>query len=214
MVAGQQYIICMSNWSFVDAMVTLDFFGTASIACSLSLPVEMLEFNGHKASEGVFLHWKTLTEIDNDYFIVEHSTDLREWIEIGQVEGHGTTFDMQNYSFTDYFPHSGHNYYRLRQVDFNGMFKVTNIVNVDYTGPTTISCKPNPAKDHVIIDYPNDGQMVNIRLHDMDGKIVREYLNVTQFPFEMNTSDLPPAGYVIQCQTDFEISVARLIVMK
>lgn len=212
-VAGQQYVICMSNWSYVDAMVTLDFFGTASIACSLTLPVEMLEFNGHKASDGVFLHWKTLSEIDNDYFVVEHSTDLREWIEIGQVDGHGTTFEPQRYSFTDHYPHLGHNYYRLRQVDFNGMFKVTPVVNVDYSGMTAISCKPNPANDRVIIDFPNDDQPVDVTIHDMDGKIVREYRAVTSFPFEMNTADLAPAGYFVRCQTAFENSVARLIIM-
>lgn len=213
-VAGQQFIICMSNWSFVDAMVTLDFFGTASIACSLTLPVELIEFGGHKNADGVLLHWETLTEIDNDYFVIEHSTDLREWIDIGQIAGHGTSLTAHQYAFTDHFPHAGHNYYRLRQVDYNGMFKVTDVVTVDYFSMAQISCRPNPANTQVTLNYPNDGEPVNIRIHDMDGRIVREYPQVTEFPCVLNISSLPAGTYVIECLAEFDRAVTRLMIME
>jgi hypothetical protein len=211
---GEQYIICLSNWSFVDAMVTLDFFGSATISCNAVLPVELLDFNGHRQSNEVLLHWETATEIDNDFFVVESSIDGLDWIEIGQVTGHGTTLSEQHYSLMDRHPNIGANYYRLKQYDYNGMHKISPVVAVHFEGSAKVSCQPNPAQDLITLNFNNDNQPIQIQIVDTNGKLIFEDKAAMKFPYQINTSAWNSATYVVKCMSEFDQSVTRLVIIR
>jgi hypothetical protein len=82
----------------------------------------LLYFYGKKAENGVLLSWETATEINNDYFDVEWSMDGISFEKIGQVQGAGTTAEIQLHEFLHKKPVNGNNYYRLKQVDFDEKF--------------------------------------------------------------------------------------------
>lgn len=86
----------------------------------LVLPVELGFFNAFEANGEVKLIWETITELNNDFFIVERSNNGFEFEGIAKVNGNGTTFVPKNYQWLDNNPFPGHNYYRLKQVDFDG----------------------------------------------------------------------------------------------
>lgn len=120
-VAGQQFIICLSNWSFVNANVTLDFFGTATIQCGPPvLPIEMLSFAAQDHGSRVHTQWITGSEHDNHHFEVERSVDGEHWASIGSVPGGGNSPVPLHYAWDDEQPLFGWSYYRLRQVDQDG----------------------------------------------------------------------------------------------
>ncbi len=96
------------------------------------LPVELLYFYVEKATNGALLSWETATEINNDYFDVEWSTDGINFESIGQVQGAGTTTEVQSYEFLHDNPVNGNNYYRLKQMDFDEVFEYSNIVLLNY----------------------------------------------------------------------------------
>ncbi len=95
-------------------------------------PIVLTSFKGYADRDGVLLEWTTAAELHNDYMAVERSTDGQAFVELGRVAGAGTTTEEQTYSFRDAHPAVGTNYYRLRQVDFDGTATYHKIIAVDY----------------------------------------------------------------------------------
>lgn len=137
-LAGQQYIICMSNWSYVTADVTLDFFGTATISCDQVLPIELLSFTGACENDKAVLRWSTATETNNDYFTVERSVDSDDWEAIGTVPGAGNSQQVLNYVFNDPYPSLSLQYYRIKQTDLNGAFTYSPVVAAEACADRTV----------------------------------------------------------------------------
>ncbi|MBK8339861.1 MAG: hypothetical protein IPK99_07610 [Flavobacteriales bacterium] len=133
--AGQQFIICMSNWSYVTANVTLDFFGSATISCiPVLLPVELISFTAYCRDNEVNLQWSTASERDNDHFAIERSADGYAWETIGWVPGAGNAQHTIQYSFSDAGVTDALNYYRLGQTDFDGTITYSSVVAVSPCG--------------------------------------------------------------------------------
>lgn len=97
------------------------------------VPVELLTFTAKAQDEDVLLQWKTASEINNDYFEIQHSLDGVNFETIGTVKGAGTTYEVQEYLFIDKMPKNGLNYYRLRQIDYDSLFEYTDVISVDFS---------------------------------------------------------------------------------
>ncbi|MEO5570174.1 MAG: hypothetical protein ABIT08_05690, partial [Bacteroidia bacterium] len=94
------------------------------------LPVKLISFKAVLENNIVNLSWVTASEINNDYFNVERSTDGKSFVSIIKVKGAGSTSVLHQYKATD-APVSGTYYYRLKQTDFNGQFAFSYIEAVD-----------------------------------------------------------------------------------
>jgi hypothetical protein len=98
------------------------------------LPVTLLSFNGEMNQEGnVELNWETADEQNNDFFQVQRSsTGLSDWEPLGFVTGHGDSDQLIKYSFVDESVNkdNGFLFYRLKQVDFNGVFEYSPVISV------------------------------------------------------------------------------------
>jgi hypothetical protein len=104
------------------------------------LPIELTKFEAIKQSESSnILKWTTATETNNDYFLVERSLDAINFVEVEKVKGAGNSMETLNYKLVDKKPYNGINYYRLKQVDFNGQFKYSNTV---YSLNSVLEIKP------------------------------------------------------------------------
>ncbi len=105
-----------------------------------NLPIELTRFVAERKGSSSILHWTTLSEINNDYFLVEHSVDGYDFRPLGKVKSAGNSISRTNYQYTHLEPSLGINYYRLTQFDFDGasekfgpvsvLFKTQNLVNV------------------------------------------------------------------------------------
>jgi Secretion system C-terminal sorting domain len=120
------------------------------------------------------LSFSTESEINNDYFTIERCGDGHSFSPIGQVKGAGTTRVPQQYTFIDGHPLAGKNYYRLRQVDFDGKSTYSPVASVVFGQTGNITLAPSPATDRVLIhlDKPavEDG---NWQVFDMAGRLVQ-----------------------------------------
>ncbi|PLX19994.1 MAG: hypothetical protein C0599_09905, partial [Salinivirgaceae bacterium] len=94
------------------------------------LPVELAYFRGTLTDNGIYLEWKTLTEINNDYFIVEKSLNGCDFNECVEIQGHGNSNVPIEYQFLDNQPVIGDNYYRFKQVDFDGNYQYSQVISV------------------------------------------------------------------------------------
>lgn len=95
-----------------------------------TLPVTLLYFDARVFEGKTEISWVTASEINNDYFIVEQSTDGEQFSEITRVRGAGSTNETTEYGCTDYFPPSGISYYRLKQVDYDGTSSYSDVIAV------------------------------------------------------------------------------------
>ena len=170
----------------------------------INLPVELLDFTATLAEENtVQLDWQTATEINNDYFDVEWSTDGIEFQKIGEVQGAGTTNEVQFYEFTDnlnrvvheYSGRHGLHYYRLKQVDFDGKFEYSEVVNIniqifEQLNTQTIKIYPNPTTDYIIIEINEPTQ---VQLINTNGQVlINQFLQQTE---QLSIGHLPNGMY-------------------
>ena len=96
-----------------------------------ALPITLTSFEGVLNDEShVDLKWVVVSQLNNDYFIVEYSIDGYVWEEIDNIIGAGTTSDLITYNTTHEKPINGCNYYRLTQVDYDGQFETFNPISV------------------------------------------------------------------------------------
>ena len=84
------------------------------------LPITLSSFTGVTKDYGVGLNWTTTSEVNNQHFEVLRSGDDRNFVSIGKINGAGNSSETKNYSFSDFNPLTGNNYYQLKQVDLDG----------------------------------------------------------------------------------------------
>ncbi|MTB51661.1 T9SS type A sorting domain-containing protein [Lewinella sp. W8] len=162
----------------------------------LSLPVEFLAFTARLApKKRVLLDWQTASESGNSHFSIERSGDGDSFVALGEVAGAGTTSEEQSYTFLDEAPLAGLNYYRLRQVDFDGTesFSEVRLVTVDRSEGVAIRPYPNPAVDELYLDGFAGGPVTVL---DQHGRPLRAATLAEGQPLDVR--DLPPGFYLLR----------------
>jgi hypothetical protein len=136
------------------------------------LPVTLIYFKAMPVGNSVRLEWVTDAEINNDYFEIERSKDGINFINIDRVAGSGNSNQRKKYVVTDFFPLPGTNYYRLKQVDFDGTTEYFNIVAVDiYSAEKSVlKLYPNPATDVAYLNANLPIQQVFVS--DLTGRVI------------------------------------------
>ncbi len=165
------------------------------------LPVKLIYFEATDQKDGnVLLKWATESEIDNDYFEVEVSEDGSNFRPITTLEGKGTTNELVTYSYQDENPYFGFNYYRLKQVDFNGDFEYSDIASVRVTeGFDVFSVYPNPVTTNlnVKINMPTESGNGFIEIINMYGQIVKRIQPTGNSISTLDLTDIAQGTYLI-----------------
>lgn len=178
------------------------------------LPIQLASFAGDKKGSSIHLSWRTATEQNNDYMAVERSADGAKFDELGRVKGAGTTQEPQAYTFTDYAPLRGLNYYRLRQVDYDGAFEYHQVISVLFDGKETglgIQAFPNPVQDQLQARWAAAPDVsTTLRLLDMTGRQLATYkLAAGVGAFEVPLNVLPAGLYFLEVRQGQETGVLR-----
>jgi hypothetical protein len=152
-----------------------------------ALPVELTYFRAELENNTAILTFETSSEEKNSHFEVQKSTDGKNFEAIGIVNGNGTTLEVQNYSFVDSELENGTNYYRLKQVDFDGQFEYSDIVSVDYEVE-----KLNFS--NIVTDELRFNETVkDVFLFDLQGRLLRQSSQAQS----LNISELNSGIYVL-----------------
>jgi hypothetical protein len=141
------------------------------------LPVSLASFEVHKLPKSARLHWTTLSERNNDRFEVERATDGKTWKSIASVPSQNPNSTRRlEYSFEDTAPDAGSNYYRLRQIDFDGTQSISKVVKTDFGTRLLLSVSPNPAQnDRVTIAFGEAKQNLTVQILDAQGRLLRAW---------------------------------------
>ncbi|GJM35799.1 MAG: hypothetical protein DHS20C18_48000 [Saprospiraceae bacterium] len=180
------------------------------------LPIELLDFSASVVDKEVLLKWITATEINNDYMAVERSADGRNFTEIGWLQGAGTTYEPQSYALWDKKPLSGINYYRLRQVDFDGTTVYHKVISVNmHGGDLVTSIYPTVAEQELTVVYggplPSNGQ---VDIVDLNGRVVfHRELNEGDASMLLPVGNLHSGHYFVRIEYQNESVIKRFLKM-
>jgi hypothetical protein len=181
-----------------------------------SLPVELIAFQATKERfHQVQLEWVTASEENNAMFSIEHSTDARNFEELAKIEGNGTTNQEQYYRYMDKFPSNGLNYYRLKQINFDGTFSYSEIISIEIEKNTT---KPfvianSLSKDEITLIF-NETPKDNTRLEVFNTAGILLYqnkINPETAYLSINIRAYEPGMYIVRVPLGKEYLVDRFI---
>jgi len=175
------------------------------------LPVQLISFSGECDKS---LIWQTMSEINNDYFVIEKSSDGLNWYQVAKINGNGTTSSLNEYHFTDTESNGYMTYYRLEQTDFDG---TTTIV-----GQTKVECEnnkpiiyPNPFNDELFINFKTEGKYFVV-VRDVLGRIIfsKEFIEINSSIQYLDLNQILPKGmyYVSILQNEKTILLNEKIV--
>lgn len=164
-----------------DVLSFSTFFGLTDAA----LPVELLSFHAALKGQSTDISWTTTEEINNSHFEIERSLNGIQFKSIGTVYADERDSQIKDYRFMDYYPESGKNYYRLKQVDLDGSYNYSPIVVVDMLSDVEeISLFPNPATTELSIANTQAGDQILI--YDAKNQLINTY----EVQHELSTIDI------------------------
>ncbi|MFC2094780.1 YCF48-related protein, partial [Bacteroidota bacterium] len=146
------------------------------------VPVELAGFTASVSGSDVTLNWQTATELNNMGFEIERREVDADWVELGYIEGRGTTTETSEYVFVDKNVIAGTYNYRIKQIDFDGSFEYYNLADAVEVGvPDQFKLSqnyPNPFNPTTKINYsvPVDG-FVTISIYNILGEEVTTLIN-------------------------------------
>jgi hypothetical protein len=186
------------------------------------IPVELTSFAGSSTNGSVELIWTTATELNNSGFEIQRSSDGYNFTKIGFVSGYGTTTDPKSYRYMDNNSNIGKQFYRLRQINFDGTFDYSSIIEVNVAAPIKYALEqnyPNPFNPSTMISYSiPQNSFVTLNVYDIIGNEVATLVNQTQsagkYDIRFDASNLSNGVYFYTIKTDNFSSTKKMILMK
>jgi hypothetical protein len=194
------------------------------------VPVELVSFNASIIEAGVNLNWTTATETNNRGFDVERkqiislhsSVSSQQWEIIGFVEGKGTTTQTQSYSFIDEEVTSGRYQYRLKQIDFDGSYEYSNIVEAELNIIKEFVLEqnyPNPFNPTTKISWQSPvGSHQTLKVFDVLGNevatLVDEFREAGRYEIEYDASELSSGIYFYRFISGDFIATKKMLMIK
>lgn len=187
------------------------------------LPIEMLYFESYIEDCIITLNWATASEVKNDYFIIERKVNENDWIEIGRVDGNGTTNETNYYEFNDSASGEAWLYYRLVQVDFDGkntISEIQSLTNPCATNLNNIKIYPNPVANesiNLIMNFTSIQGKTTITVFDNLGRKLIERLENVTTEFNhliIETNTLSAGVYYIQVEAGDKTWQQKVVKLK
>lgn len=185
------------------------------------LPVELTSFNANVLENKINLSWQTATEVNNYGFEIERMKN-NIWEKIGFVEGHGNSNSPKDYTFTDQAKENGKYSYRLKQIDFDGKFEYSDIVEVDFKAINDFVLEqnyPNPFNPATSISYSiPQNEFVTLKVYDVIGNEVATLVNTLQesgkHDVTFNASNLSSGIYFYKLTAGNSIQIKKMMLVK
>ncbi|MCC6723915.1 MAG: DUF4215 domain-containing protein [Saprospiraceae bacterium] len=182
-----------------------------------ALPVELVNFTATPIEQQVQLDWQTATETNNHGFDLQRSQDAKHWESITWINGHGNSQATQNYQHMDKKPKPGTNYYRLRQVDFDGASKFSKLVQVEFEGrehKLEVLPNPNAGQFRLALALPK-GINYQVSISNTSGQTKWIQGGTSSGAFTISPlldSPLPSGIYFVKASTAWGNVVKRMVV--
>lgn len=185
---------------------------SATFTITNAMPVDFASILVKTTRTGNELAFSTATETNNSHFEIERSTNSRQWETLGRITGAGTTQERQSYEFEDKSPVVGTNYYRIKQIDYDGTFSYSDIVSARWTAKPRLSIYPNPASEFLLIQGIGDIEStVQVEVFNLSGQLlISEAWNQQA----ISIASLPQGSYAIRIRSGQDILKEERIIIQ
>lgn len=177
------------------------------------LPVLLTQFWGTKEVNGNVLHWITESELNSDYYAIEHSIDGKLFNVIGTISAKGYSQERNVYVFRDE-ARTGKHYYRLKCVDTDRSYTYSPVALIERDVLfDDLNLYPNPARQYIRMEIKaNESSEAVIRIIDITGKEILTHClhnNKGSNTYTIHVSDLAPGVYLLDITyaTDRQIKI-------
>ncbi len=196
------------NYRIDDVLVGADIMLSAAVG----------NFRAKATPDGfAALSWHTSSEADNDYFLVQRSTDGgRTFATIGQVAGQGDSGARVDYTFLDDKPATGTLYYRLHQFDYDGTNEFFGPVSVTFAGQgDAVRVWPTLVESELTIAISGDSDAaLQLGIYDLNGRLLmQQTINEKALQTTWPVAHLPAGTYFVQWQQGAKQGQARFVKM-
>lgn len=159
------------------------------------------------------INWTTGQEFNSDYFELQRSTNATDFIPITRLKGHGNSNMQHDYTFIDKDFTAEKNYYRFKQVDFNGIYSYSNIamVNNETAGKNTFELYPNPARDLLTILTGSKTNKTTIRIVNAFGDEIKKINLPDTMQHIIDVADWSNGVYFISIITNDKLTTRSFV---
>jgi photosystem II stability/assembly factor-like uncharacterized protein len=186
------------------------------------VPVELTVFTAAALDQKVILSWTTATELNNNGFEIQRRVVESEFATIGFVKGEGTTTNQKEYSYKDKDLVDGKYFYRLKQVDYNGSYEYSDVIEVDVRSLNEYALEqnyPNPFNPTTTIGYVlKEKTTAKLILLNAIGEQVAILVNEEQekgfHKIDYNASTLSSGVYFYRLQAGDIVQTRKMILLK
>lgn len=158
---------------------------SAPVPAAAFLPVRLTSFSGRIVTDNtVNITWTSVLELNSEKYVVERSTDGRNFLPVGTIAAAGHSINTVQYQFKDQLPTTGAYFYRLNQVDIDGKSEYSKVVYVNNGKGinNVVKIFPNP--------FQNEIQLIGITAADLNKQDVKLYtIGGKQVPFRITGSN-------------------------
>ncbi|GMU96512.1 T9SS type A sorting domain-containing protein [Ignavibacterium album] len=142
------------------------------------IPVELGSLTAEVNGNNVLIKWITASETNNSGFELQKSkkseVKSQKWNSVAFIKGRGTSTEINSYEFVDHNLEPGNYSYRLKQIDYDGNYTFSNIIDVEIFQPTEFRLEqnyPNPFNPGTIISWQSPiASWQTIKLYDIMGR--------------------------------------------
>lgn len=186
-------------------------FGGVTVGgeCSEILPIELLSIDARPNNNNIDINWSTASEINNDFFDIQWSRNGINFQTIEGIKGSGTSYSRNDYTYTHLTPSNGKNYYRIKQVDFDGQSSYTKIVLATIEIKNKIRVFPTVVNDQIRISLSETEGLIAI--YNINGSLVKSINVNTSNLIILNVADLPAGSYIVSFINDQQTINDRFI---
>lgn len=172
------------------------------------LPIELVSFYGESTHGINRLHWTTGSEINNDYFELERSNDAVNFYKIALVDGNGSSNQQHNYTTDDLQPMPATNYYRLKQVDFNGQFTYSDVIALENEPAVSITI----SAPGLFVIYSSSQAIEHVNVYDLNGSLIdHKVINTGTGSLQLDLSDRASGLYFVSLDTNYGTRHFKLV---
>jgi hypothetical protein len=186
------------------------------------VPVELTSFTAEAMDQKVILRWTTATELNNNGFEIQRKVAESDFATVGFVRGEGTTTNQREYSYIDKDLADGKYFYRLKQVDYNGTYEYSDVIEVDVRSLNEYTLEqnyPNPFNPATTIGYVlREKTNAKLILLNAIGEEVAVLVNGEQdkgfHKIDFNASTLASGVYFYRLQAGSFVQTRKMILLK
>jgi hypothetical protein len=191
------------------------------------IPVEFISFTAESFEDEVTLLWQTATETNNSGFEIQRNKkkdvgNQNDWNMVTFVEGKGTTTESTDYVFKEKLSNPGTYTYRLKQMDYDGSFSYSSVIEVDVNSPTEFALYqnfPNPFNPSTTIKFSlPQSSIVKINVYNSIGQLVEnlmdEQMDKGYHELQFDANNFASGVYFYRMETGNYTSIKKMLLIK